>query len=90
MRLEYERRIHLKNSINKGLAVGMNDIFFRYKDAAFDSVSGLTPLEMFANERICISRIKHFGKIYFVELLTGLYSPDRGSITYDDLPIKEL
>ncbi|MBK9737593.1 MAG: ATP-binding cassette domain-containing protein [Saprospiraceae bacterium] len=88
MQLEYEGGYTPERTAStKGLAVGMNDIFFRYKDATFDNISGLT-FEIGANERICISGSNTSGKSTLLKLLTGLYSPDRGSITYDDLPIK--
>jgi ABC-type bacteriocin/lantibiotic exporter with double-glycine peptidase domain len=75
--------------VNKpeGLSVNINQLYFKYPDDNEYSLKGLN-LNIDANERVCITGSNGSGKATLLKLMTAFFEPQRGTILYDNIPLK--
>lgn len=79
-------KIDLKNLPWKEISI--NDIHFSY-DGVNDILKGIS-LKIKKGEKIAIVGDNGAGKTTLMEILLGLYSPQKGSIMIDDIPITDV
>ncbi len=81
---------HLRNPFAGKTTVGvrLEDIHFAYGDGppVLDGVS----MEIAPGEKVAIVGASGGGKTTLVQIILGLYTPDRGQIYFDDVPITEI
>jgi ATP-binding cassette subfamily C protein len=70
------------------VAVGIREVNFRYGDGplVLDRVS----LEIPAGQKVALVGASGGGKTTLVQILLGLYAPERGSICYDGVPVEQI
>jgi ATP-binding cassette subfamily C protein len=70
------------------VAVGIREVSFRYGDGplVLDRVS----LEIPAGQKVALVGASGGGKTTLVQILLGLYAPERGSICYDGAPVEQI
>lgn len=75
--------------VNKpeGLSVIVNQLYFKYPDDNEYSLKGLD-LNIEANEKVCITGSNGSGKATLLKLMTAFFEPQRGTILYDNIPLK--
>jgi ABC-type bacteriocin/lantibiotic exporter with double-glycine peptidase domain len=75
------------NEKTSGLEVGLNQVTFEYPEEN-KTVLNQVDLDIASGERLVISGQNDSGKSTLLYLIGGLYSPSRGSITMDSIPVK--
>jgi ABC-type bacteriocin/lantibiotic exporter with double-glycine peptidase domain len=73
----------------EGLSVTINELYFKYPDDSEYSLNGLN-LSIEANERVCITGSNGSGKATLLKLMTAFFEPQRGTILYDDIPLRNI
>ncbi|MCB0552409.1 MAG: ATP-binding cassette domain-containing protein [Phaeodactylibacter sp.] len=73
----------------QGMSVKVENLTFRYEDAERETLDNLC-LEVQAGEKLCIAGYNGSGKSTFLQILAGLYSEYRGSISYNGFPMRNL
>ncbi len=73
----------------EGLSVTINELYFKYPDDSEYSLNGLN-LSIEANERVCITGSNGSGKATLLKLMTSFFEPQRGTILYDDIPLRNI
>ena len=88
MELENTDTISLQD-VNRaeGLSVRVNNLYFKYPDDNDYSLKGLN-LDINANESVCITGSNGSGKATLLKLMTAFFEPQRGTIVYDNIPLK--
>ncbi|MFZ1526424.1 MAG: ABC transporter ATP-binding protein [Saprospiraceae bacterium] len=88
MELENTDTISLQD-VNRaeGLSVRVNNLYFKYPDDNDNSLKGLN-LDINANESVCITGSNGSGKATLLKLMTAFFEPQRGTIVYDNIPLK--
>ena len=71
----------------EGLSVMVNQLYFKYPDDNEYSLKGLN-LNIEANEKVCITGSNGSGKATLLKLMTAFFEPQRGTILYDNIPLK--
>jgi ABC-type bacteriocin/lantibiotic exporter with double-glycine peptidase domain len=71
----------------EGLSVIVNQLYFKYPDDNEYSLKGLN-LNIEANEKVCITGSNGSGKATLLKLMTAFFEPQRGTILYDNIPLK--
>jgi ABC-type bacteriocin/lantibiotic exporter with double-glycine peptidase domain len=72
-----------------GLSVKVNQLFFKYPGDSEYNLKGLD-LNINANEKVCITGSNGSGKATLLKLMTAFFEPQRGTILYDDIPLKNI
>jgi ATP-binding cassette subfamily B protein RaxB len=70
-------------------SIDIEDVYFRYSENAPDILAGLN-IDIPAGQSIAISGESGGGKTTLVNLLLGVYQPQRGSIRINGLPMEQL
>jgi ABC-type bacteriocin/lantibiotic exporter with double-glycine peptidase domain len=70
-----------------GLSVNIHQLFFKYPDDVEYNLKGLD-LHIHSNEKVCITGSNGSGKATLLKLMTAFFEPQRGTILYDDIPLK--
>ncbi|XOV67074.1 MAG: peptidase domain-containing ABC transporter [Fluviicola sp.] len=83
--LDTEGGIRLNNG-TKGLEVNLNEVSFEYPEEN-KTVLNKISLDVASGERVVISGQNDSGKSTLLYLIGGLYSPSRGSIVMDSIPV---
>ena len=88
MELENTDTISLQD-VNRaeGLSVRVNNLYFKYPDDNDYSLKGLN-LDINANESVCFTGSNGSGKATLLKLMTAFFEPQRGTIVYDNIPLK--
>ena len=73
----------------KGMAVNLENVSFRFADAEKSTLRNFS-LNIAPGESICVAGYNGAGKSTLIQLITGLYSEFRGSITYNGIPFKNI
>ncbi|OSZ82671.1 hypothetical protein CAP35_05240 [Chitinophagaceae bacterium IBVUCB1] len=80
-----ERTGHVvRTKVDKGISVSVDKLHFTYgdkdvlKDVSFDVAAG---------QKVCITGTPGSGKTTLLYLLSGIYTPEKGEITLDEVPI---
>lgn len=73
----------------QGMSVKVENLNFRFQDAERNTLDNLC-LEVKAGEKLCIAGYNGAGKSTFLQLLAGLYTDYRGSISYNGFPMRNL
>jgi ABC-type bacteriocin/lantibiotic exporter with double-glycine peptidase domain len=71
----------------EGLSVTVNQLYFKYPDENEYSLKGLN-LNIEPNEKVCITGSNGSGKATLLKLMTAFFEPQRGTILYDNIPLK--
>lgn len=71
----------------EGLSVIVNQLYFKYPDDNEYSLKGLN-LNIETNEKVCITGSNGSGKATLLKLMTAFFEPQRGTILYDNIPLK--
>jgi len=74
------------NQDEKGMAVSIHNLFFKYADSEEYSIKDLS-FEIKANEKITLTGSNGSGKATLLKLMTAFFEPLRGNIIYDNIPI---
>lgn len=85
LELDSEGGIQL-NSDTKGLEVNVNQVTFEYPEENKTVLNNIN-LDIASGERVVISGQNDSGKSTLLYLIGGLYSPSRGSIVMDSIPV---
>lgn len=85
LELDSEGGIRL-NDDTKGLEVSVNQVTFEYPEEN-KTVLNKIDLDITSGERVVISGQNDSGKSTLLYLIGGLYSPSRGSIVMDSIPV---
>lgn len=72
---------------NEGLSVNIKQLFFKYPDDQDYNIKGLD-LVINSNEKVCITGSNGSGKATLLKLMTAFFEPQKGTILYDDIPLK--
>lgn len=72
-----------------GSGIKLTDLSFSYPGTGVEVLSGIN-LDFPAGSTVALVGINGAGKTTLVKLLTGMYTPDRGSITVDGTELSEL
>lgn len=72
---------------NEGLSVNIKQLFFKYPDDQDYNIRGLD-LVINSNEKVCITGSNGSGKATLLKLMTAFFEPQKGTILYDDIPLK--
>ncbi|KRP11122.1 MAG: hypothetical protein ABR95_11050 [Sphingobacteriales bacterium BACL12 MAG-120813-bin55] len=78
-----------KEGHQHGMHVQIEDVYFRYPDMENNILNGLQ-LSIAPGEKLTITGKNGSGKSTLLSILAGLYTPQRGAISYDKLPIGNL
>jgi len=70
-----------------GISVEVADVYFKYPDAIEYSLEGLS-FTISANEKVALTGSNGSGKATLLKLMTSFFEPERGSIIYDGIPLK--
>ncbi|MBK8515096.1 MAG: ATP-binding cassette domain-containing protein [Saprospiraceae bacterium] len=70
-----------------GLAVEVSDLYFKYPDSAEYSLEGLS-FSVKSNEKVSLTGSNGSGKATLLKLMTSFFEPERGSIIYDNILLK--
>lgn len=73
----------------KGMAVNVKNLGFQFNDAERPLLDNLC-LDIKTNEKVCIAGYNGSGKSTFLQILAGLYTDYKGSVTYNGLPLRNL
>ncbi|MCR9172308.1 MAG: ATP-binding cassette domain-containing protein [bacterium] len=85
LELDTEGGIRL-NGGKKGLEVNLNQVTFEYPEENKTVLNNIN-LDIESGERVVISGQNDSGKSTLLYLIGGLYSPSRGSIVMDSIPV---
>ncbi|MDB2656585.1 ATP-binding cassette domain-containing protein [Crocinitomicaceae bacterium] len=85
LELDSEGGIRLNND-TKGLEVNVNQVTFEYPEENKTVLNNIE-LDIASGERVVISGQNDSGKSTLLYLIGGLYSPTRGSIVMDSIPV---
>ncbi len=85
LELDTEGGIRL-NEDKKGLQVNVNNVTFEYPEENKTVLNDIS-LDIASGERVIISGQNDSGKSTLLYLIGGLYSPTRGSIIMDSIPV---
>ncbi|MGB4958707.1 MAG: ATP-binding cassette domain-containing protein [Saprospiraceae bacterium] len=75
------------NQIRNGMSVKISQLYFKYPDAVEYSLQDLS-FDIETNEKVCLTGSNGSGKSTLLKLMTAFFEPERGSILYDGLSIK--
>ncbi|MFZ1749601.1 MAG: ATP-binding cassette domain-containing protein, partial [Saprospiraceae bacterium] len=75
------------NQIRNGMSVNISQLYFKYPDAVEYSLQDLS-FDIETNEKVCLTGSNGSGKSTLLKLMTAFFEPERGSILYDGLSIK--
>ncbi|RFC53549.1 peptidase domain-containing ABC transporter [Brumimicrobium aurantiacum] len=88
--LENTDGLDLDESCNgKGLIVKMNDVTFKYPHSKFTTINNIS-LDVKENQSVVITGSNGSGKSTLLHLIAGLYDLERGTISYNNLPLGNL
>lgn len=84
------RHRHLKNPFAKRRTAGirLDDLHFAYGDGP-EILKGIS-LEIAAGEKVALVGASGGGKSTLVQVLIGLYTPSRGTVLYEGVPIHDI
>lgn len=93
---DYERFMQLERSDKRGVKIKsvksgviVDNLSFRYPNQDNDVLKGVT-LNIKLNQHVAIVGENGAGKTTLIKLLAGLYFPQSGSISVDDLDLKDI
>lgn len=72
-----------------GMSIEVKNLSFQFKDSEKPTLDNLC-LSIQPNEKICIAGYNASGKSTLLQLLAGLYSNYKGSITYNGVPLSNM
>lgn len=72
---------------SEGLSVNIKQLYFKYPDDQDYNIRGLD-LVINSNEKVCITGSNGSGKATLLKLMTAFFEPQKGTILYDDIPLK--
>jgi ABC-type bacteriocin/lantibiotic exporter with double-glycine peptidase domain len=72
---------------SEGLSVHINQLYFTYPNDTGYSLKNLN-LSIEANEKVCITGSNGSGKATLLKLMTAFFEPQKGTILYDNIPMK--
>lgn len=75
------------NEDQKGMAVSIHNLYFKYPDSSENSLQDLN-IDIKPNEKVTLTGSNGSGKATLLKLMTAFFEPQRGSIIYDNIPIK--
>lgn len=78
-----------KEDIKGGLKVEIKNLSFKYSDNIKNTLNNIN-VEINHNERLMISGNTDSGKSTLINILSGVYSPQSGFLSYNDLPLGNL
>ena len=78
---------NLTSQKNGGISIDISDVYFKYPNAIEYSLEGLS-LSISANEKVALTGSSGAGKATLLKLMTSFFEPERGSIIYDGIPLK--
>jgi ABC-type bacteriocin/lantibiotic exporter with double-glycine peptidase domain len=73
----------------KGMGVSVKNLGFQFNDAEHPILDKLC-IDVKPNEKICIAGYNGSGKSTFLQIMAGLYTDYKGSITYNGVPLRNL
>lgn len=73
------------SSIEKGITISINDIWFSYPEDSQPILKGLT-MEIPANQSVCITGASGSGKSTLTQLLSAFYIPQKGTLLFNGVP----
>ncbi|PWL28762.1 MAG: ABC transporter ATP-binding protein/permease [Fluviicola sp. XM-24bin1] len=86
LELDTEGGIRLQEGDTKGLEVNLNQVTFEYPEENKTVLNNIN-LDIASGERVVISGQNDSGKSTLLYVIGGLYSPSRGSIVVDSIPV---
>lgn len=86
--------VHEKSTLNKPVqplqkGIVVENLRFRYETSKRDALSGVN-LHIPAGKTVAFVGANGSGKTTLIKLLSGFYSPQEGSIRYDDVDVRDL
>jgi ABC-type bacteriocin/lantibiotic exporter with double-glycine peptidase domain len=88
--IEKEEGIRFEDlDTGKGIAVGLSGLSYRFPDSGEDNLVDLS-LQIAAGEKLCIAGYNSSGKSTLLQLIAGIYSDFKGSLTYNKIPFRNL
>ncbi|MDX1943628.1 MAG: ATP-binding cassette domain-containing protein [Saprospiraceae bacterium] len=73
----------------KGIAININDLYFKYEDAQRPTLDHLS-LHIEAGEKVCIAGYNGSGKSTLIQVIAGLFSNFQGNVNYNGFPVKNI
>ena len=90
LELEKADGLDLSRSSNGlGLSVKLNDVNFRYPKSKFETIRGIS-LDIKEGQNVVIMGKNGSGKSTLLHLIAGLYDIQKGTISYNNLPLGNL
>jgi len=82
-----DNSLPIDSNENNGLHVEINDVYFKYPDAVEYSLEGLS-FTIETNEKVSLTGSNGSGKATLLKLMTSFFEPEKGSILYNKIPLK--
>jgi len=90
LELEKIDGLDLSKSCNgNGLSIHLNDVNFKYPRSKFETIKGIS-LEVKESSNVVIMGKNGSGKSTLLHLIAGLYDIQKGTISYNNLPLGNL
>ncbi|MBV6652362.1 MAG: ATP-binding cassette domain-containing protein [Mameliella sp.] len=86
---EESGRLFEQIDTGKGIEVELDKLAFKFRDSQKNTLDDLD-LQISANERICIAGYNGSGKSTLLQIMAGLYTDFKGSISYNGFPLRNL
>ncbi|MEO0473716.1 MAG: ATP-binding cassette domain-containing protein [Bacteroidota bacterium] len=74
----------------KGMDISISNVCFSFDDVPGDYVLKDIQLEITSGEKLCVSGESGSGKSTLLQLIAGLYTGYKGSVSYNDIPLSNL
>jgi ABC-type bacteriocin/lantibiotic exporter with double-glycine peptidase domain len=78
-----------ENCNDTGLSIKLNDVNFKYPGSKYETLKGIS-LDIKQNERVVIAGKNGSGKSTLLHVIAGLYDLQKGTISYNNLPLGNL
>jgi len=72
-----------------GIAVELQEVTFQFPDAEKPTLDGLS-LSIAAGEKVCLAGYSGAGKSTLLQIVTGIYTEFKGSLTFNKIPLRNL
>lgn len=73
----------------KGIAVELQGVTFQFPDAEKPTLNDIS-LAFAAGEKVCISGYNRAGKSTLLQIVTGIFSDFKGSLSFNKIPIRNI
>ncbi|MEZ4934436.1 MAG: ATP-binding cassette domain-containing protein [Saprospiraceae bacterium] len=73
----------------KGMAVDLEGVSFKFPDAEKPTLNDIN-LSIVPGEKLCISGYNRAGKSTLLQILTGIFSDFKGSLRFNNIPIRNI